>query len=477
MKKTVLLLIQLSLVMVLCAQHPVKVVPQDNVRLLWHFENLSVVDGRLYGSSNGLLMGAAISDGRVGMFAPDSLTQSTGSDCSYLVRNPQDSLLYYIRSEASGGRGGFFAQEVGRFHRDRQVDERIWDMTLEHPTFSPNGRIMVFSSQHKVGLGGYDLWCSFWNGKRWTKPLNMGNSVNTAGNEVNPVFYGNYLIYSTNLRQEDSTYVFYAVYIRPNSNIDSILFCNYKTQRLPEPLNSSGSDVELALEPSLQRGYWISDRGGRQELYSFEGRLDGVMLIGTVADEKGRPVADAEVEVLRNGRQVGITTSDIKGRYHLFVQPGEGYELSVRCSGYYHHSEVVSASRADNNCLVAEDRHNVTLSYLPLNRVMVFDRVYRHGADVELSEEGRRTLAPLADFLRDNPEIHLDLNLLCNQSDDSVFNDLVIERRISDLRQYFHSVLPTRDQISYFNGNNEEKNEVVAGGQNIIFAVLRKRDK
>lgn len=477
MKKFAFLLSLLLLALALQAQRPITVIPQDNVKLSWGLKNLSVVDGRLYGSSNGVMVGSEMSDGRVYMLRPDTLAHYLGSDFCYVVRNPLDSLLYFSRMDESSGRYGFYVHTQGRGRKNRQVDARSWNMALYHPTFSADGKMMVFSSQNKVGLGGYDLWCSFWNGKKWTKPLNMGNAINTSGNEVNPVFYGNYLIYSTNLQQNGPRYDFYAVYIKPGSSIDNILFGSYQTQRLPEPINSDSNDIEMAVDPSLQRGYWITNREGVQELYCFDGRLDGVMLTGKVADEKGRAVAGAEVMVLRDGRQVNVTLSDAKGLYRLFVQPGEGYELAVRCKNYFNYSTITSAIRSDEGFLVAEDRHDVTLSYLPFDRIMVFDHIYRQGADVELSEEGKRALSPLGDFLRDNPQVRLKLTLTCDQTTDSVFNNLVIERRISDLQQYFLSVLPSVGQISFVNGNLEGENEVLGSGKNIIFAVLSKGGK
>lgn len=477
MKKFAFILTFMLTVHAVHAQRPITVVPQDNVKLSWGLKNLSVVDGRLYGSSNGVMVGSEMSDGMVYMLRPDTLAYFLGSDFSYVVRNPHDSLLYFSRMDASNGRYGLYVHTKGRGRKNRQVDVRGWNMALYHPTFSTDGNIMVFSSQNKVGLGGYDLWCSFWNGKKWSKPLNLGNTINTPGNELNPVFYGNYLIYSTNQQQNGPAYDFYAVYVKPGSTIDNILFGTFRPQRLPAPINSDSNDVEMAVDPSLRRGYWITNREGYQELYCFEGRLDGVMLTGKVSDEKGRPVPRAEVTVLRAGRQVNTTTTDDKGQYHLFVQPGEGYELAVRCDNYFNYSTVTSAIRSDEGFLVAEDRHDVTLSYLPFDRIMVFDHIYRQGADVELSEDGKRAISPLADFLRDNPQVSLKLTLKCDQTTDSIFNNMLIERRISDLRQFFLSVLPTTAQISFENGNSEGENETLGSGENIIFAVLSRSRK
>ena len=281
MKKNAIYLTLLLTAFVLQAQRPITVIPQDNVKLSWGLKNLTVVDGHLYGCSNGVMVGSEMSGGMVYMLRPDTLAHYLGSDFSYVVRNPYDSLLYFSRMDASSGRYGLYVHVKDRGRKNRQVDANSWNMALYHPTFSSDGKMMVFSSQNKVGLGGFDLWCSFWNGKKWTKPLNMGNTINTPGNEVNPVFYGNYLIYSTNLQQNGAAYDFYAVYIKPGSTIDNILFGSYQTQRLPAPINSDSNDIELAVDPSLQFGYWVTNRGGKQELYCFQGRLDGVMLTTT----------------------------------------------------------------------------------------------------------------------------------------------------------------------------------------------------
>lgn len=461
----------------LLAQQPIDVAPQDNIKISWGLKNLTMVDGRLYGYMGGVMVGSEMHEDMVYVLRPDTLANFLGSDLSYVVRNPRDGLLYFSRMNESSGRYGLYIHAQGRGCKNRQVGSRSWNMAIYHPTFSADGRMMVFSSQNKVGIGGYDLWCSFWNGKRWSRPLNMGGAVNTAGNEINPVFYGNYLIYSTNLQQNGGVYDFYSVYIKPGCTADNILFGTYYPQRLPAPINSDSNDIELAVDSSLRRGYWITNRGGRQELYCFNGRLDGVMLTGKVTDEKGRSVAGAVVAVLRSGRQVGSTVSDREGDYRLFVQPGNNYELLVSCKNYFNYSVTTSAVRQDENFLVAEDRHDVTLAYLPLDRVMVFDHIYCDGGDVELSDDGKRALSPLADFLRSNPHVHLELTLQCSQTADSIFNNMLIERRIIDLQQYFISVLPSIGQISFVNGNLEGKNNTSGGEKNVIFAVLRDDDK
>ena len=62
-KSIVILQILLALAVSLSAQAvmPLKVMRQDNVKIPWGLTNLSVVDGRLYGSYNGVLFSSSLS--------------------------------------------------------------------------------------------------------------------------------------------------------------------------------------------------------------------------------------------------------------------------------------------------------------------------------------------------------------------------------------------------------------------------------
>jgi peptidoglycan-associated lipoprotein len=59
------------------------------------------------------------------------------------------------------------------------------------PAISPDGKILVFSSDRPGGLGGFDLWVSFRynNGSKWSEPLNMGSRINSSFNEIAPSFH------------------------------------------------------------------------------------------------------------------------------------------------------------------------------------------------------------------------------------------------------------------------------------------------
>jgi hypothetical protein len=55
-----------------------------------------------------------------------------------------------------------------------------------HPALSANDSMMVFSSDQDGSLGGMDLYVSKRSGGKWSKPENLGNTINTKGNEFFP---------------------------------------------------------------------------------------------------------------------------------------------------------------------------------------------------------------------------------------------------------------------------------------------------
>jgi hypothetical protein len=55
-----------------------------------------------------------------------------------------------------------------------------------HPALSADGEKMVFTSNRSESIGGLDLFISYKEGSGWSSPINLGNSINTRGNEMSP---------------------------------------------------------------------------------------------------------------------------------------------------------------------------------------------------------------------------------------------------------------------------------------------------
>lgn len=58
--------------------------------------------------------------------------------------------------------------------------------TYLNPSLSAGGDTMVFASNRKPSSGGFDLFISRFDGTIWSAPENLGNTINTPGNDLYP---------------------------------------------------------------------------------------------------------------------------------------------------------------------------------------------------------------------------------------------------------------------------------------------------
>ena len=471
--KRAALILTLLLPFVLSAQTPFVTSSQRNIRLPQGLDNLSTTDNHLYGF-NHLLVSTPISLHTLPPLQPDTLWANIIPNADYIVRNPRDSILYFTRRDPDGTTN-LYTYDPQLFRKIHRINIHGWQRDICHPTFSANGKMMVFTSMGKVGLGGYDLWCSLWNGHRWTRPINLGNTINTPGNETSPVFYNDFLIFtSDSIPNSQPGKHIYSCFLREASSIDEIIFDTYTVQPLPYPINGNGNDMNIAFHQPSSQGWWVSTRSGQKELYTFTGQLDAVMVSGIVTDIHNQPLPHATIKMILHNRTAATTTSDNNGHYQLLVLPNDDYLLQASLNGYFNYEQELPAIRTTERLLITPLSYNIQLTSLPLNQPIMLQDIFSQGTDIQLSPNGINALKPTINFLRDNPQIRASISVYCDQTDDETFNNILIERRINTLQQYIHSYLPSDTQFSILNGNTTEQIEPSNTGTNFIFITFSK---
>lgn len=78
---------------------------------------------------------------------------------------------------------------------------REWTTAADEigPAFSPDGKLAVFCSNRSPGEGGYDLYLSERKGRGWGPPRNLGPTVNSPGDDVEPaIAFDGRLFFSSN---------------------------------------------------------------------------------------------------------------------------------------------------------------------------------------------------------------------------------------------------------------------------------------
>lgn len=211
------------------------------------------------------------------------------------------------------------------------------------PALSPDGNTLYFASNQEGGFGGWDLYVSLWNGANWTTPRNLGNAVNTPGNEVTPFFDGNNLYFSSDWHPGLGGLDVFRADVQDN-NLRNVA-------HLGSGINSSRDDYGFIFNAKNGTGYLTSNRsGGRgnEDIWQIRKRVDEFVI--TVVDQQQITVPAADIDF--SACNAGVKQTDAFGRYSFAVAAGKAdCRVTVRKGGY--RSVVVPIQSAGEKNLTA----------------------------------------------------------------------------------------------------------------------------
>jgi hypothetical protein len=168
----------------------------------------------------------------------------------------------------------------------------------QDPQLGPTGNVLYFSSSRPGGYGGYDIWAAYYINNSWQPAFNLGSSINTSYNEMDPAY-----LVGTNETGE-----LFFTSDRPNVNggydIYRSVFAGGAWQTIANmaAINTVGNETDAFYVTSEQRLYYCSDAaggyGGADIYYSdrsYEGVLSTPVNVGsginTGSNERGPSVA------------------------------------------------------------------------------------------------------------------------------------------------------------------------------------------
>lgn len=152
-----------------------------------------------------------------------------------------------------------------------------------HPALSSDGKTMYFASDQPGGFGGVDVYiCRKNNDGSWSIPENLGDVINTEGDDMFPFFD------ETNQRLYFASDGHFGI-----GGLD--VFVSQlamgkwgKVTNLGAPINSNFDDFGWSMHPSTKKGFFSSNRSGGKgsdDLYSFELTQDSVQHVSLDATD------------------------------------------------------------------------------------------------------------------------------------------------------------------------------------------------
>ncbi|MES0489369.1 MAG: OmpA family protein [Leptospirales bacterium] len=203
-----------------------------------------------------------------------------------------------------------------------------------------DGKSLLINVERRDTVGGLDLYVSFpEKGGRWSEPLNLGPLVNSKYNEGTPFLApdGKTLYFASNTPGGAGGYDMYVT-----RRLDDSWRKWSKPKNLGSSVNTKENDTSYVIHPSGAYGvYSRKVRGGNLDLYRTsipkEHRPEKSILVsGKVVTGDGKPV-DAEIYYFRlsDGMLLGRTWTDSKtGKFTLSLVYGERYGIRADKDGF-----------------------------------------------------------------------------------------------------------------------------------------------
>jgi len=85
----------------------------------------------------------------------------------------------------------------GSWTNERPFRYNEFGTSTGFPSLAFDGSALYFSSNRVGGFGGYDIYVSYWKEDAWTYPENLGEEINTPGNEITPFYTGEDLYFAS----------------------------------------------------------------------------------------------------------------------------------------------------------------------------------------------------------------------------------------------------------------------------------------
>ena len=195
-----------------------------------------------------------------------------------------------------------------------------------YPTFSPDGRALYFASDRPGGFGGFDIYVCIRTGSTWSAPENLGQPINSQGNEISPFFDDTAMYFASDFHQGFGGLDIFRA--EESGGRWATIFHG------GAGLNSSSDDYGFVFDPLRNIGYFTSNRPGgkgNEDIYKVEKETDNVVVKVTDA-ASGQPLAEAEIDFTDCGDQSYLTNEN--GVFNFQLLEDLNCTASIRKEGY-----------------------------------------------------------------------------------------------------------------------------------------------
>lgn len=359
------------------------------------------------------------------------------SDEGIVSFTPDGQTMYLTmarRSETAPTSVEIYTSQRSEASWSKPVKYEILNDTISatgHPAVSADGRFLYFSSDMPGGYGGRDIWRVNLKDKIGSLE-NLGPQINTPGDEMFPYSRTDSLLYFAS----DGHPGFGGLDLF-RARLDAT-GSRWSVENMGRPVNSQGDDFGITFAPDgSESGFFSSNRGdarGYDHIFSFQLPELNIGISGWVEDRDGEPVPGAIIRIVGDDGSIQKEVARDDGSFRFRLSRGVRYVMMAGAKGYLNVKQEFASDPAEED---AEYEIEFTLS--SISKPNVVENIFYDFDRATLRPESKTALDDLAQMLRDNPNVVIEMSSHTDRWGSEAYNEDLSLRRAQSVVDYLVS--------------------------------------
>lgn len=303
------------------------------------------------------------------------------------------------------------------------------EFSTSNPSLSRDGKTLYFSSDRPGGIGGIDIWKVAINTDgTYGEPQNLGNKVNTEGNESFPFI------------SDDNKTLFFASSGRQGFgglDVFKIDLTAGEATNLGKPVNSEKDDFAFTFNESKKVGFLSSNRNGNDDIFGVT-PVCGVDVLTVVTDAKtGAILSNASVSILDDKKNVIKTEmSNAKGEVKYRVECDKPYVVQASKDGYEGNTFAVAKGKGPTTKV---DAALQPIDVIVTETEIVLQPIFFEYDKSNITQDGAFELDKLVQVMKNNDKMVILAKSHTDNRGSDNYNLKLSERRAKSTVQYIIS--------------------------------------
>ena len=332
--------------------------------------------------------------------------------------------------------------------------------SIKNPSVSSDGKTIYFASDMPNGYGGFDIYKANINDDgSLGEPVNLGQKVNTEGQEMFPYISDNGTLYFSS----NGHLGLGGLDVFHTKEIDGKIA---PIRNIGIPVNSNADDFAFHLDEETGEGFVSSNREGgvgSDDIYAIKKLqpLCDVLITATVTDIKtGKPLNAATVTLNdEQGNKVVSKVTNTDGTAEFIVECSKNSVLEVSVDGYESRQVAVKGTE--------EEEVNVPIALDPIEKLIAADRIelapiYFDFDKSNITSQAAFELDKLVQIMNKYPELVINATSHTDSRGSASYNERLSDRRAKTTVQYVISKGIDKSRITGM-GKGESEPKVDCG--------------